>query len=40
MVLRNQKNEIFIFESTSQEGVGLTPWKHMIRYEWYDQTDK
>ena len=40
IVLRNKKNEIYLFESTSDEGVGLTPWKHMIKYEWYKSTDK
>jgi len=40
VVLRNRKNEIFIYESTSGEGVGLTPWKHMIKFEWYNSTDK
>lgn len=32
VVLRNKKNELFIFESSSDEGVGMTPWKHMITY--------
>ena len=40
IVLRNTKNQIYVYESTSTEGVGLTPWAHMIKYEWYDQTDK
>lgn len=35
IVLRNSKNEIFVYESTSNEGVGLTPWKDMKKYEWY-----
>lgn len=40
MVLRNKKNQLFIFESTSNDGVGLTTWKDMIRYEWYKSTEK
>lgn len=40
IVLRNKKNQLFIFESTSNDGVGLTTWKDMIRYEWYKSTDK
>ena len=40
IVLRNVKNEIYIYESTSTEGVGLTPWRHMIKYDWYQGCDK
>ena len=40
IVLRNAKNELFVYESTSTEGVGLTPWKHMIKYEWYKTCEK
>jgi len=40
IVLRNMKNEIFLYESSSDTGVGFTPWKSMIRYEWYTETDK
>ena len=38
--MRNKKNEIFIFESSSDEGVGLTPWKHVVRFRWYESTEK
>jgi hypothetical protein len=40
MVLRNKKNELFVFESTSEEGVGMTPWKYMLKYEWYTELEK
>ncbi len=40
VILRNKKNEIFIFESSSGEGVGLTPWKSVIKFGWYESTDK
>jgi hypothetical protein len=35
VVLRNKKNELFIFESTSEGGVGMTPWKYVLKYDWY-----
>lgn len=40
LVLRNKKNELFIYESTSDTGVGLTSWKQFVKYEWYTQIDK
>lgn len=40
VVLRNKKNELFLYESSSFEGVGFTEWKHMIKYEWYKSTEK
>lgn len=40
VILRNKKNELFVFESSSGEGVGLTPWKHIIKFGWYNSTDK
>jgi hypothetical protein len=40
VVLRNRKNQLFIFESTSNDGVGLTSWRDMVRFEWHKSTDK
>ena len=40
VVLRNRKNEIFIYESTSDSGVGLTKWNQFVKYEWYTLIDK
>jgi len=29
-----------MFESSSFEGVGLTPWNNMVRYGWYKSVEK
>lgn len=38
--ITKQKNEIFIYESTSDSGVGLTKWNQFVKYEWYTLIDK
>jgi hypothetical protein len=40
MVVKDTRYGILIFEANSGSGVGLTPWRSVIRYGWYRSIPK
>lgn len=39
IVYRHEKYGLCIFESSSNMGVSLAIWNHLIRYKWYENID-
>ena len=40
MIVKDVNHGILIFESNSGSGVSLTPWKYVIKFEWYKSIPK
>lgn len=40
MIVRDLNYGVLIFEANSGRGVSLTPWKYVVKFEWYKNIPK
>lgn len=40
MIIKDPTYGLLIYEANSGTGVGLTPWRYVIRYGWYRSIPK
>lgn len=40
MIIKDLNYGILIFEANSNSGVSLTPWKYVVKFEWYKTIPK